>query len=92
MTGRARPRRGAVSRPCSHGFTLVEILVVAAIVAIGTTAAWLGWLALYTILLGVFLLPWLDRSEEGRRSRWPLAVMALLALGWLALTFSGVVR
>lgn len=56
------------------------------------SAAWLGWLALYTILLGVFLLPWLDRSEEGRRSRWPLAVMALLALGWLALTFSGVVR
>lgn len=56
------------------------------------SAAWLGWLCLYALMLGVFLLPWLDRSRAGTRSRWPLVAAALLALGWLALTFSGSAR
>ncbi len=56
------------------------------------SAAWLGWLCLYALLLAVFLLPWLDRSRTGERSRWPLVAAALFALGWLALTFGGSAR
>lgn len=56
------------------------------------SAAWLGWLCLYAILLAVFLVPWLDRGEEGKKSRWPIVAAVVFALGWFFLTFAGGVR
>lgn len=58
-----------------------------------TTAAWLGWLCLYVLLLALFLLPWIDRSREhDPRPKWPLVAAAVFAAGWLFLTFAEVAR
>ncbi len=43
--GRLTPRTRGARRPRAAGFTLVEILVALAIVAIASTAAWLAWRA-----------------------------------------------
>lgn len=56
------------------------------------SSAWLGWLCLYALGLVALLLPVLERSSDGAPARWPKLLGALVLLGWIYMTFGGLIR
>jgi quinol-cytochrome oxidoreductase complex cytochrome b subunit len=53
--------------------------------------AWLGWLWLYALGLAALLLPVVDRSSDSAPARWPRLLGALVVLGWLYMTYGGLI-
>lgn len=56
------------------------------------SSAWFGWLCLYALGLVALLLPTLDRSGDSAPARWPRLLGVLVLLGWLYMTFGGLIR